>query len=35
MKVSGGRWWWGCNVYDRVSLANGNGIDLDELRTLL
>ena len=37
MKVSrggGGRWWWGCNVYDRVSLANdsGDGTDLDDCK---
>ena len=34
MKVSGRRWWWGCNVYDRVSRANdsGNGIDLDDCK---
>jgi hypothetical protein len=33
-KGSGGRWWWGCNVYDRVSLANdsGDGNDLDDCK---
>jgi hypothetical protein len=34
MKVRSGNWWWGCNVYDRVSLANdsGNGIDLGDCK---
>jgi hypothetical protein len=34
MKGSGGRWWWGCNVYNRVSLANdsGNGNDLHDCK---
>jgi hypothetical protein len=26
MKVRSGNWWWGCNVYDRVSLANDSGL---------
>jgi hypothetical protein len=34
MKGSRGRWWWGCNVNDRVSLAidSGNGNDLETVR---
>jgi hypothetical protein len=34
MKVRGRHWWWGCNVYDRVSLANdsGDGNDLDDCK---
>jgi hypothetical protein len=35
MKSRGERWWWwGCNVYDRVSLADdsGDGTDLDDCK---
>ena len=34
MKVGARRWWWGCNVDDRLSLDgdSGDGIDLDDCK---
>jgi hypothetical protein len=34
MKTTSVHWWWGCNVYDHLSLNDdsGNGIDLDDCK---
>jgi hypothetical protein len=34
MKISGVRWWWGCNFDGQLSLDDdsGNGIDLDDCK---
>lgn len=34
MKISGTRWWWGCNVDGQLSLDgdSGNGTDLDDCK---